>query len=213
MPPIQLLPWTWPLTLEHRSATDGETLSCKDSLLNIVQTQPQQLSTECIFSYKEKWVCESVMHLFTRGQHWPHSGVPCVSHSGRSYHSTQQRDSRPKEPHWHSLAHFVCVPSSKARINSRSPLVFMLEVIELFHTLFIQLLSLRNPIVATVPINENKLHKNASLSPVYKPLLQCEKLVTADKISHVCDTAWMLVHANLGKKTLFWGSQQLAKPP
>lgn len=49
----------------------------------------------------------------------------------------------------------------------------MLEVIELFHTLFIQLLSLKNSIVATVPINENKLRKNAPLSPVHKPQLQC----------------------------------------
>lgn len=76
------------------------------------------------------------------------------------------------ESHWQSMAHFCeCnIFKDKAKIYSQSPSVFTLKASELVCTLFIQLLSLINAIVATVPINENELCKNVPNSPLHKSL-------------------------------------------
>lgn len=79
-------------------------------------------------------------------------------------------------------------------MNLQSPSVSTFEVTELFHTLFIQLFSLRNTIVTAVPINENKQCKNAPLYYAQTSVTVLENLETSGKTTQVCNTTIDTVH-------------------
>lgn len=107
MLPIHLLTRAWPLTPEHHSAADGETLCCgrlKAQILIytvLTQTRPPP-SVRGAFSYKEKRGWAFATHSWCIGFVYRRKtltsfSVPYVSLRGRSYHSNQQRDFRPKE--------------------------------------------------------------------------------------------------------------------
>ena len=144
-PPSILLPQTQPLTFDHHAVADGETLSAADTTQLLAAWAQPLFHTNCPLNvslvFQEKQVGGFVVHLFTRGQRWPHFGCSWCEPRRKilSQRSAVRAQTAGASLTQHGPFCECAVFKGKAGINSHSPPVFMLKGIELFHTWFIQL--------------------------------------------------------------------------